>query len=426
MDTNITEKNSYTREIKVTVPWVELEPSFGRFVNRFRKSIKLPGFRKGKIPRKILFQRFMPSMEAEFAQDALEEFFIKALGDKNITPINKASIQNLDFHYDSPLTFSAEFEIEPEVELPNYKKKFKIKRDIYISDEEDIDIYIRELQQQSAELRTVDSGSKDGHLLLVDLQELDQTGVPIIGNRVKDRYIKVGEGMFGGENLDRLTGLKAGESTTIQVESKGTPDKTPYKVDVRNVQEELLPEVNEEFIRENDPDASNLSEFRKNILSIIQTKLDADAKGKFEENLIDHFIQNTTLEVPPSMVENYLDDLVENANKQQWENFNEREYRDRIKPSTIRNIKWYLIRKALISSTELNISEEEVTAKVSDLVQGVSENKRELERFYKKPSNRKRLQENLLDDKLMDYLTEFVKEQKNKIYTKDIRKLQQS
>ena len=74
-------------------------------------------------------------------------------------------------------------------------EKNKVTRNVYLSDNEDVDRYLLDLRQQQAELKTVESGSEESHLLLVDMQELDETGYPIVGRRVEDRYIKVGEGV---------------------------------------------------------------------------------------------------------------------------------------------------------------------------------------------------------------------------------------
>ena len=426
MNIEIKEKNEYTREMVVTVPWEELEASFNRSVVQFSRSITLPGYRKGKVPRKVLFKMFGPEIEAEFIQQAIKDYYVEALEKEAITPVNQANIKDLSFKQGEPLEFTAEFEVEPKVNLPDYEKKFKIRKNVYLPDDEDVDIYIQELRQQHAVLRTVEDGSQEGHLLLVDIQELDSSGVPVIGRKVEDRYIKVGEGIFGGENLNKLTNLKVGDVITIEVETQSGKNFVKYQLTIKNVQEEVLPELDEEFIKKVDSSAQNESEFRQNVLKKIQTKLNYDAEMQFNQAISDYFIQNADLAVPPSMVDHYLERMVEDAKSRNGESFDERRFREEYKSAAIRDIKWYLIRKALIDKIGLEVTDEEITEKVNEIVQGYGEESEQIRRYYRKPSNRENLREDLLDRKLMDYLKEFVKIEEVKIHTKDIRKRQDS
>jgi len=422
MEFDIRENNSFTREISVTVPWSELEKSFEQMISRFQQKIHLPGFRKGKVPRKVIFQKFTSEIEAEFAQEAIEEYYRKVLENNDITPINQAKIEDLSFAIGEPLEFKATFEVEPGIELFDYQKKFKVKKNIYISDEIDVDQYIEDLRRQFAELKTVETGSEEGHLLLVDMQEHDRTGIPILGRKVEDRYIKVGDGIFGGENLSRLTGLKSGDEVVIEDFFESEKDSNKYGLSIKNVQEEILPELNEEFIKKVDTSSKNESELRENIKLRIDTRLERDSELRLKESIIDYFIQNIVMEVPESMVENYVENALNEARSNNGETLDEKEFRENIRPSAIRNLKWYLIRKEIIKSEKLTISDEEVEERINQVVDKSGEEKNRIRRFYRKPSNREHLGQDILDEKLYDHLKLFAKIDEEKVFTKDLRK----
>lgn len=422
MEFEIKEQSAYTREISVTVPWSALEEAFERTVGRFRREIHLSGFRKGKVPRKILFQKFGQEIEADFAQETIERYYRKVLDEIDLTPISQATIDHMTFRRGEPLEFTATFEIEPEVQLFNYQKKFKIKKKVYIPDDEDVDLYIEELRRQFAELRTVETGSEEGHLLLVDMQELDESGLPIIGRKVEDRYIQVGDGIFGGENLNRLTGLKVGDDVVIEAqrEAQGPPRK--YGLKTKNVHEEVLPELNDEFIKKTDKSAASEEEFRKNVMGKIKARLQRDSENEFEDSIKDYFVQNTTVEVPDSMLKTYIENALEDARKTDGETLDEVAFREQIRPPAIRNLKWYLIRKAIVDAEELSVTDEEVDEKINEILGNVDEGQGKIRRYYRKPSNREHLREDLLNRKLIDRLKSFAKTDEVTVYTRDLRK----
>lgn len=422
MEFEIREKNSYTREISVTVPWTNLINDYERTISLFRRKIHLPGFRKGKVPRKILFQKFGLEIEADFTQTVVQEYYRKALKENNISPISQAKMEHISFTTGKPLEFKATFEVEPDVELINYQKKFNVKKNIYIADDEDVDQYIEEFRRQFAELRTVETGSEQGHLLLVDMQELDRTGIPMIGRKVEDRYIKVGDGIFGGENLSRLTGLKPGDEVIIEAYTKADNSSQKYGLKVKNVQEEILPELNEEFIKKVDKSATDEAELRKNVLQRIEGRLERDSEIQLKESMIDYFIQNTNIEVPASMVENYIEKTLEEARRDRGDTLDEKGFKEEIRPSAIRNLKWYLIRKALIKSEQLAVSDDEVEKRINQIVDDSGKEGSNVRRFYRKPSHREHLRDDLLDQKLFEHLELFAKIDNVKIYTKDLRK----
>ena len=416
------ETNAYTRELFVSVPWTELEEHFDGVVSHFKKNVKLPGFRKGKVPRNKVLQQFGAEIEADFAQQSVERYYAQALDEQALHPVNRAEVKDLDFTRGNELSFTVIFEVEPKVNLPKYSKKIKVTRKLYISDDEDVDRYLFDLRQHQAELKTVESGSEENHLLLVDMQELDETGYPIIGRKVEDRYIKIGDGVFGGDNLNLLTGLSADDTVRISIPTES--GSTAYELTVKNVQQEILPEVDEEFIKKMDPEAETEEDLRNNIAKGISKRLENDSETQLRKNIISWFVEQTSLEVPPSMIDNYLDNLVEDIRSRNGETLDEDKYRSEMRSSTERSVKWYLIRKALIVTEAIEVSDEELKDEVSSIVESVSGSgqSKEIERFYKKPSNRDGLLSELIEKKLFALLKSYAKIDEVEIQTSELRK----
>ncbi|MDP6297005.1 MAG: trigger factor [Candidatus Marinimicrobia bacterium] len=422
MNVKLKEIDSYTRQVTVSVPWEDLESAFEAHIRRFSKKVRMPGFRKGKVPQKVVIQNFGPELEAEFAQDSIEIHYAEALQEHKIVPVNRAKIEDLQFSEGSSLNFKATVEVEPAIKLPKYNRKMKVKKNVYVPDNTDVDAYIEEVRRQFAEVRTIEEGSSDGHLLLVDMQEMDSSGVPIIGKKVEDRYIKVGDGVFGGTNLSRLTGLKVGDTTIVEAETTKEGGLTKYELTIKNVQEEVFPEMNEEFIKKIDSEATDETSFRENVMERIQERLDRDAEGQLNEAIIDYFLQSTDLEPPPSMVDNYIEHSIEQAKSNNGETFDEDKYRNEARPSVVRSIKWILIRKALIKGEQLWIPDEEVDEHIDKILESTEDEKGQIRRYYKKSSNKEKLRDDLLDRSLFQKLKEYAKISEVTISTSDLRK----
>ena len=422
MNVKLKEIDSYTRQVTVSVPWEDLESAFEAHIRRFSKKVRMPGFRKGKVPQKVVIQNFGPELEAEFAQDSIEIHYAEALQEHKIVPVNRAKIEDLQFSEGSSLNFKATVEVEPAIKLPKYNRKMKVKKNVYVPDNTDVDAYIEEVRRQFAEVRTIEEGSSDGHLLLVDMQEMDSSGVPIIGKKVEDRYIKVGDGVFGGTNLSRLTGLKVGDTTIVEAETTKEGGLTKYELTIKNVQEEVFPEMNEEFIKKIDSEATDETSFRENVMKRIQERLDRDAEGQLNEAIIDYFLQSTDLEPPPSMVDHYIEHSIEQAKSNNGETFDEDKYRNEARPSVVRSIKWILIRKALIKGEQLWIPDEEVDEHIDKILESTEDEKGQIRRYYKKSSNKEKLRDDLLDRSLFQKLKEYAKISEVTISTSDLRK----
>ena len=114
--------NDFTYELSISVPWEDIKEDFNSAKRKVSKEIKVSGFRKGKIPDNILMTQYLPNIEYAFVQDFCEKYYILSLQKEKLNPINQASLKDIDFSYENDLSFKSEFEIEPSLKLPKFKK----------------------------------------------------------------------------------------------------------------------------------------------------------------------------------------------------------------------------------------------------------------------------------------------------------------
>ena len=424
MKIDIKNINDFTREMKLDIPWETLEPDFDICLKKFSKKVKLPGFRPGKIPRDRLMQQFQPNIEAQFMDDNIYKYYLTALQQKEIVPVNQAEISDVHFHMGEHFSFTAKFEVEPDFKLPRFKKNmFQVQRNKFIPDDQDINDAIDQLRRSHARIETVEDGAKEKDFILCDLQKLDDSGVAIIGKKFEKQMLKVGDGSFTDDQKEQLIGLKPGDSTRISLPDN--EDKTitnPYELKVNKVERENLPAVDDDFLKLINPELGSVEDLRADVLKKINENFEERARQSFERELSDALIEKVGVDTPPSMVENYLNNILEDVKKQNnGEPIEEEKVLETYRPSAERNLKWYLIRKKVISQEQLNIERKDIDAEIENLVSRSPNSEKEIRRFYKKPSNRQRIEDDMVEKKILEYLNQFAKVKEVEVNTKDIR-----
>lgn len=421
---NIKNINEYTREIKLDIPWETLEPDFEVCIKKFSKKVKLPGFRPGKIPRERLLQQFQPNIEAQFMDDNIYKYYLTALQDKKIVPVNQAAISDVNFKMGDEFSFTAKFEVEPDFSLPRFKKNmFQVQRNKFIPDEQDINDAIDQLRRSHARIETVEDGAREKDFILCDLQKLDDSGVAIIGKKFEKQMLKVGDGSFTDDQKEKLVGLKPEDLARVELpDNEDKTIKSPYELKVIKVERENLPEIDSDFVKLVNPDLGSVDDLREDVLKKINENFEERSKQAFERELSDALIEKAGLNVPPSMVDNYLNNILEDVKKQNsGEPLDEEKVLETYRPSAERNLRWYLIRKKIIDQEEIKFERKDIDAEIENLVTRSPNSEKEIRRFYKKPSNRQRIEDDMIEKKILEYLDQFAKVKEVEVNTKDIR-----
>ena len=424
MKINVKNINDYTKEVKLDIPWSTLEPDFNTTLKNFSKKVKLPGFRPGKIPRDRLMQQFQPNIEAQFMDDNIHKYYLTALQEQKIVPVNQAEIRDVIFKMGEHFSFTAKFEVEPDFKLPKFKNNmFKVQKNKFIPDDQDIDDAIDQLRRSHARIETVEDGAKEKDFILCDLQKLDESGVAIIGKKFEKQMLKVGDGSFTDDQKDRLIGLKPGDTSKLDLpDGEDKTIKNPYDLNVVKVEREVLPEINDDFVRLINPDLKSIDDLNKDVLDKINQNFEERSRQTFEKDLSDALIEKIGVETPPSMVNNYLNNILEDVKKQNnGEKIDEEKVLETYRPSAERNLKWYLIRKKIIDQEQISIGRSDIDAEIENLVSRSPNSEKEIRRFYKKPSNRQKIEDDITEKKILEYLTQFAKIKEVEVNTKDIR-----
>ena len=415
--------NDYTREINVDIPWSEIESDFEISLRKFSKKVKMPGFRSGKIPRDRLLSQFQANIEADFLDSNFQKYYLAAINQESLNPVNKAEVKDIQFHMNEDLSFLAVFEVEPDVKLPKLKKNtLSVQRTAYIHDDQDIEDAIMQLRKANASMSTVEDGAIEGDYLVCTLQKLDDSGVAIIGKKFEKQYLRVGNGSFTDNQKDKMIGLKPGGSTRLRLPVNQDGGDADYELTVDKVEREMLPELNDEFVKQINPSLDSIDSLKLDVEKKIIENFRERSKTAYERDLADALIEKTNPSFAPSMVEYYLKNLIEDVKKQNsGEPLDDEKVRDHYMPVAERNVKWYALRNKLIDHGKLEVSKDDLNAEIERLVEANTSSENEIRKFYKKPSNLKRLEDGLMEKIILEYLEQFAKVKEVEVQTKDLR-----
>ena len=423
MDIKLKKINDFTKELTCKVPWEKLKDSFQDEFNKVKSNHTPKGGRKGKVFGRDLelFKRnYGTAIEANFAEKSLNIFYQQAIKEQKLDPINQAQVSNIDFSIENELVFTLSFEVVPEINLPNYEKKFKIKMIKYNQTKDDITHALEELRQQHSNLKTIDDGANSNNFIMGDFQELDDNDFPIIGKKLEKQYIKLGIGAFTGATEKELLDVKPNDKRKVTI-NYGEGKKSRYEIHIHKVEEQLLPDLDDEFAKTVSPDLKTLDELQSQLKDNIQKSIDDDYEKRKREELISYFVSKIKFKAPESMVNRYLEKFIEEQMKKN-KNLKKDKLREEAKNIADFNVKWFIIKDKLVSKSEVSISKQDVDNEIKKIMDESNEDKKKIVDFFQNQNNRESLSSNLLNEKLFKYISSFAVIKDTEKSTAELRK----
>ena len=411
--------NEFTYELSIVAKWEDIQADFELCKKKVSKDIKVAGFRKGKIPNHILMSQYLGQIEMNFVQDFSEKYYILALQEEKLNPINQAALKDIDFAYEKDFSFKSEFEIEPSLSVPKLKKNMvTVEKTNFISNEKEIEDTVNNILNSQSKTEKIEEGSLEGDFMIADFQEIDESGIAIIGKKEK-KYIAIGQEPFINSNKELLLNKKVGDTVKMNVDL-GSGEKE-YSISIESMQRRVPPELNEEFVKTMDPNCKSVEEWKSNIEKSISLEYEKKSEELFNSAIIDQFIKLVDPILPLSMLDSYLANIVNEVKaKQDMQNIDDDKIKEEYKLFAENNLKWYLLRKAMIKDLDIVIDEKAVDNFIKEAIEKNDSQKAEIERFYKKESNKSKLADDLLDQQILDMLKEHSKVKEKDTNTADL------
>jgi len=425
LEVNITDYAEYEKQIEVEVPYENLKPKFEDSYNKYKKTIQLEGFRKGKVPLGLIKKVFGAKIEQEVAENSVSDYLQDIIKEHKIKFHNLEKVESLEFNRDEGLKFKAIVKVEPEITLKKYKG-LAVEKEIYEVTSDDINLSLENLREQHATMNNIDDEAKEGHYIVADLQKTDGAGHPLIGEKFENRYFQIGDENVDENITNQLMGAKAGDKRQITIptpESEETNEEF-YSVDVKEVKEKIVPELDDDFAKDVG-DYENLDQLKEMIRDNIEKQSQVGDKQKFHNELIDQVIKSNPIDLPDFMIEDFLNAFVKNMKNEQQENVDEKELQERYRADAVWNLKWILIRDKISEIEEIKIEDTDVENHIENLVKSAGAEAIKVRKFYRDKKNRERITRELFDQKIVDFITENSKIKEKTVTYEKLKKAQE-
>ncbi len=331
-----------------------------------QENVQVKGFRKGKVPLDMVKRLVGKEIESETVETLASEMFSKIASEQKLKLVGRARIRHFEFTDDKLLNIYLMYEVQPEFDLAPYKD-YTFKKAEYEITPEDVEREVKGILREQGVWMSKDSEATEDDLVVVDYQQLDDSGMPIIGKRTENQEIVLKMIRKDSPMRTALTGVKSGDERVIDLSGDPNEPSTPkrYKFYIKEVKQLDLPELTDDLAKElTQGHLQTAAELRADI----ESRLKATFKRKAEDDLLEEiakkFIEDNPVEVPHTMIHSFEDMMIENAARQLGgkfpKGFDVQAFRREISPNAKRQAQWMLIRYKLAEVAGIKIDEQTI------------------------------------------------------------------
>ncbi|MGN1028297.1 MAG: trigger factor [Faecousia sp.] len=378
-----TEKNGNQATVVVEIDKELMESGVNKAYMKARKNIMIPGFRKGKAPRKMIESMYGAHV---FYEDGLEEIFPQiydfAIAGQDFKAIGRPTLKDMQIGDDNIVTLTLTTEVYPEVTLGQYKGLEVEKAEAEVSDAQ-VQAELDRMAENVASTETVDRPAQMGDTVNIDFEGFDN-GVPFDGGKGENHDLKLGSGSFVPGFEDQLVGMSAGEEKDIDITFPEDYHKdlagkaVVFHVKVNKVTVTMVPEQDDEFAK----DVSSfetLEELKADIRAKAIAEQEKQIQSAFETAAVEKAAENTTVDMPEALVERELDSQMERfAYQLQMSGYSMEQYakmmggdvntmRKAFRPTAEKQAKVSVTLEKIVEVEGITVSDEEIAAEIDSL-----------------------------------------------------------
>lgn len=374
--------------LTVTVSVEDVKEGLDKAFKKVSKTVNVPGFRKGKVPRMIFEQRFgVESLYQDALDFILPEAYAAAIDETGIEPVDRPDIDIDQLEKGKELIFKATVTVKPEVKLGEYKglEVEAVKTEVT---DEDVNNELTQLQEQYAELAVKEDGAiENGNSVVIDFEGFVD-GEAFEGGKAEKYSLEVGSNSFIPGFEEQLVGLNTGDEKDIVVtfpeeyhaeELKGK--EATFKIKVHEIKEKVLPELDDEFAKDVDEEVESLDELKSKILNRLKEQRETEADNHKRDTVVEKATENAEIDLPNAMVNSELDRMEQEFSQRmqsqgismdmyyQFSGTSKEELREQMKEDAEKRVRANLTLEAIAAQENIEVSDEEVQEELNKMAE---------------------------------------------------------
>ena len=423
MKIDIDELSSVQRKVRVELSVETVANEFTRAYKNLGQRVRVKGFRTGKIPRAVLQGIYGAEVKGEVKSHLVEESLGEIIRERGLQIVSRPEVEADDLSEGGVFSFSAVFEIKPEIVVNDYLGVEVEKAKLVITDAP-VDEALQRLREGHARLELVADRDvvQKGDFVTLDFDGAID-GKPFSGGKGENYTLEVGAGNALPQFEEAVTGLKVNERQTAQVNYPDTyPNKeiagkaVDFSLVVREIKQKVLPVLDDEFAKDHG-ECSSLDELKNRIRERLTAELKRYQEEELKEKIISHLIETHTFTAPPSMVERQTRHLMERYQNQIAAQAGAdagaappvEEARKTLEPRALRQVQATLLVERIAQLEKIEVLDKEVQERVDAMARAAGDRGKALREYYSRPEARDDLRSQMVFDRSVAFLLDRAK-----------------
>ncbi len=418
MKVQVDELSPIEKKLSIEVDTPRVEEELNRAYAALAKQVRLPGFRQGKAPRRILEQRFREQVEDEVIQKVVQTAYFQAVREHNVDAVANPQVTQQGLKPGQPFSFEARVEVKPKLDVKDYQGLPLKKTEVKVEDTQ-VNETLERMRQDMSRLEPVadrDVG-QPGDFATIDY-EATIDGQPFAGSKAEGINVEIAPGELVESNIAALEGVKVGDTKEIdytfpadyRVEDvKGKTAR--FKLQLKGLKSKVVPELNDDFAKETNQ-AQSLEELRTKLRSDLEKQQKQRAEGEEREGLINALLERNPFEVPRAMVDRAINMMLEQQLRSfqrmgvdpRQLNLDFNRLREDLRETATREVKGSLLFEAVALKEGIQPTDEEVEKKIDELAAEANQAVSTVRKYFKNPEERRGLSLRLREEKTIEFL----------------------
>lgn len=413
MQVSVENSSTLGRKLTISVPSDRMEQMIEERAKRLGKTVRLPGFRPGKVPRSVIEKRFGPDLLNEVAGELIQSSYQEALEKEGLIPATQPQVEPTNLERGQDLEYVASFDIYPEIAALDVKGA-KIEKPVCEVEDSDIDTTIDRMRKQRMDFKSVEDAAKEGDRVTIDFTgRID--GEAFEGGAAEAYPVVLGAGSIIADLDQGLTGIKNGEQRVIPVTF---PEDYPkedlagkaaeFEVKVSEVAVPEMPEVNDEFAQGFGIADGGVVKLREEIRSNLERERDERVRGNVRDQVLNKLLEKSDFEVPDQMVEDEITAMGEQMKQMMGPAADSQPEPDRtlFRDEAERRVRLGLIMRSVITEREITVDAGKVRETVTRMAAGYEQPEQVIQYYYSDPQRLAQVEAQVLEEQVIETLVE--------------------
>ncbi|MEY4615631.1 MAG: trigger factor [Pseudomonadota bacterium] len=420
MKTQLEKVSTLGRKLNIEVPAALVTSTLNDFYHGVQKQVELKGFRKGKAPIAMIKNLYADRVKNDVTQELLKVGFSKGLQEHKLEPVDYPEFEFDEVIDGKDFTFSANFEVRPEIELKTYEG-LEVEKEIFSVDPKEMESILENIRNSraSSEDVTENRPAQKGDIAVIDFKGIID-GKPLDRGEGTDHPLELGTKSFIEGFEDGIIGMTVGQTKTLNLKfpenyhADLSGKAVDFEVTLKKLRKKVLPELSDEFVTSMSGAPSTVEDLKKNIMKDLEDRQNKKTDESLKENLLKKLISVNPVEIPQSLVREQKKLLVQDMQKQMAnDGMAEQdfaEYKDKWDADFEKTAKQmihvaYLV-DAIAAKHELHCKKEDVDAKFEEYAKQTGIDIGRIREFYSKAESMNRMVHKITEEKVIGFLIE--------------------